>query len=833
MAWRENNMKVVIVFIALLGCLASKPEIRNVAIDLENIKVTSCYECYWDYYDQDYTDCLWYYCRSEVINKEVLFKEKALDLTSCLDCESLYPHYNYFSCVYENCQEKIRETAKLVAINTPNVLVQRIPMKTYSTCADCYIDYYGYFYDCVYYYCRSEVIDKEVLMSSATLSKSCSSCSNYSGTNYNNCVYFFCKHEIESKINSLYADLAKKEISLGYCQDNCYWEYFYNNYDYTSCVDYYCKGENSNKAELYYSRGLVNKNGEKLMSDCDLCYYYYEGDEFDECFAYFCNSESTYTKKSLISTRPEIKMPGCDSCYEYDDNFDCILIYCKSEILDKSIEAVDKTVKLTPCTDSCYYDYIYYGENYYNCVEDYCKSEVQNYYKLYIAKNKKIMNAEKKNKLEECSFCYSEEDSYSCFWNTCRSQIIDKEVLFADVSEESKLMDCYDCYFAENDSYYDCVFFQCKQEILDKAKLVAIKSPELIRSDLKIHRGDSQACSSCGNYDESYGAFYEYECITTYCKSEITEKKTLFSIVPSTDLSDCETCFYVDGEEYFNCVYFYCMSEITAKFTGLYPQSEPIMTETCDEYCYLEWYYYNVDYYVCYENFCNMTSNDGIVFSKVPELFKQKGEIQLDCETDCFSAYLDNSDYFYNCIWDNCKHLYSDGLKSEIPVDIELNKADIKLDYCDDCLTWYEIYYYDYEEYYDCVYWYCKEKILDQVKVLEKQKSQYTVNQEKNLLMAAGGEIEGDIEQVCYYYYYESVYGYDYYYCYVYYSKYQEFKEVKLETLETGEKSWVTCSAIGVIALVFGIFVYIKYSKKKLVWKVDNCGSETPYKLII
>ena len=189
-------------------------------------------------------------------------------------------------------------------------------------------------------------------------------------------------------------------------------------------------------------------------------------------------------------------------------------------------------------------------------------------------------------------------------------------------------------------------------------------------------------------------------------------------------------------------------------------------------------------------------------------------------------------------MWYNCKSLYSESLKSEVQVDTKLAAKDIKLDSCDDCWTLYYYDYYTYDEYYDCVYWYCKNEIKEVSLKTEKKVSQFIQNKSTLPVMNAVAEIKGDISQTCYWYYYETVYGYDYYYCYVYYTKYQAAEDVKLANVKpvkaVEETSYISCSAIGVSALAVGIFVYMKYSKKQLTYKhTTACESETPYKSIL
>jgi len=278
-----------------------------------------CQGCYDEYYYgymtyNDYYNCYYYYCKSDL----------SLSLVSCSS-----------SCKDASCFNKCRE--QKVAEIGENSKVKEFSISAYydySYCQECYDEYvYGYinyneYYNCYYYFCKSEL--------SQSLVSCSSSCDNASCFNK-------CKETQKGVIslNTKVEDSSSLYYSY-YCQE-CYDEYYYGYITYTQ----------------YYN-----------------CYYY------------FCKEEVSQLATSLVS---EIKQNSCDTCANEVSNFySCVQNCCKAEIVNKFIsdklELVKKdNIELSHCNQcyDLYYEGYYTYNEYAYCYYWYCKNDLTEQAKLY------------------------------------------------------------------------------------------------------------------------------------------------------------------------------------------------------------------------------------------------------------------------------------------------------------------------------------------------------------------------------------------------------------------------------------------------------------------
>lgn len=378
---------------------------------------------------------------------------------------------------------------------------------------------------------------------------------------------------------------------------------------------------------------------------------------------------------------------------------------------------------------------------------------------------------------EECQFLFKTKPqclNYCKNYNNCYSEMIEK-------SDLSPL--CSKCLDADSSDFPDCVYKNCPKSLSQKVERLAINS---------LHSFGKQAPPS--------KAF----CTTSsspLCRYYYSPKS--LSSISSILQSNCETCKNYEGSSYANCVFFYCRNEISSQIlASSYLIQETSLSE-CTDACYYDWYYFQHDYSTCVKYNCKKSSSKAY---KTIYLLAETSTKISQCEA-CYYYY--TNDDLASCLVSFCHEEIVNG-------DQLFAQTDIQTSYCTDCNQFWE--QGNYDDYYECVNWYCKDVISH--KALEFFKGQRTFTSTKggqyNDCTKCESAYQGQAKEDCIYYfcsekvlgssmikevkenfcidncyqsYVESYYSYEEYYSCAYEYCKEEFFEMYKVYLENVEKS--------------------------------------------
>ncbi|OMJ89714.1 hypothetical protein SteCoe_8079 [Stentor coeruleus] len=778
------------------------------------------------YSDDSYYTCVYYYCKTEILSAlETLYGSKEEEtLESCTDtCYYYWYYYNYdyYDCVYAYCKTEGVDEKLITFAKVEN------KVETMSNCDACYYYYTGDdYWTCVYYYCKAEIVDgnklfatkSSVQTSEPVTLNACDDCYwyyyyGYTSTYYD-CVYVYCKEEIlklseENFSGKLSFVQERPEILYTYCE-LC--DYYYTGDAWYDCIYYYCKDEIVDTQQLIGSKSV---DVEKIdLSRCtNYCYYtyylgYYTYNEYYNCYYYYCKNEvaSLYKElntKNFIKTKKESELYSCSSCHYdyYEYAYHCYYCY-KEAILDKTALFAEepKDAKAGTC-EYCYYDYTY---SYYDCVYYYCKNEVMEKAKLTVINNLSKLVSIAPIQSPTCSQCVYYYNynavyyAYDCAYWYCRDEILSKNVLFAGYSEEQKQDYCYECYDYDYDGYYDCTYWYCKDQILEKFE-------ELYGTE----KVEGSSCEGTCYMDwYFYGSDY-FTCASKFCKGERSENLiTIPEFIQEkggVQLDCYDTCYYYYGysNSYYDCVYYYCKTLTTEKLAASIPTNKVETYTECDE-CY-DYYYYGYltysEYVDCYYNWCKNSDSKMIKAVKVDSVMLSTCD---DCWTLYYYGYMTYSEYD-SCYYYYCKEDKESAVILLENVGKELNIKSVKTSYCDDCWTYYYYGYLTYNEYYNCAYYYCKE---NEIKTAEK--TELSVKTEKLYYC-----------DDCYYYYSYGYFTYSEYYNCVYYYCKEKVLELTATTKKTSDLVSENSVSFDYCYYCGNYDCYYYYCKSEVMSKLD------------
>lgn len=85
---------------------------------------------------EDQTLCMWVNCRSELVNKQILYKEMKLDNLTCTDCESIVYADQYYNCISMHCSQLFTQTTlQSIKVSDQCIQCQEVEESLYSSCA--------------------------------------------------------------------------------------------------------------------------------------------------------------------------------------------------------------------------------------------------------------------------------------------------------------------------------------------------------------------------------------------------------------------------------------------------------------------------------------------------------------------------------------------------------------------------------------------------------------------------------------------------------------------------------------------------------------------------
>ena len=406
------------------------------------------------------------------------------------------------------------------------------------------------------------------------------------------------------------AGLDKPQVFLQQdldCNEACYWSYYYEEVDYSGCLSTYCSVEGWS-AQQAYARGLQTQEGQVLMSDCEACQYFFSGVEFsncvrqscwaelmqfdggcqgcqdaaDNCEALLCQesvsafaAEHFQGKKSLLDARPDTGLDSCSNCdvyssYDQSRYWQCIAYYCEETLFDKTQLIASGTlrlpgIKLDKCTDSCYYDYIYKGEEYYYCVTNYCRSQGVDSFELYAAQSPEIMAARQHSAFYQNWACTFDGEASDCHWRGAAEQGLDGDSV-----------SCSDCESMEGSSYFACAYYLCGEPTEEETG-----GEEGAGNDTQCYR-DCRAAYPNNQY-------YFQDCVWNNCTSIATEmiqaeiqKGSLGATQEVKMLGEyCELCIdyyengYITYQTYLDCISYSCRNYVV----GLQGDAETLVVD--------------------------------------------------------------------------------------------------------------------------------------------------------------------------------------------------------------------------------------------------------------
>ncbi|OMJ91435.1 hypothetical protein SteCoe_6015 [Stentor coeruleus] len=552
-----------------------------------------CLSCMNEYDEYDFY-CFFCGSKNEIIEKENLF-DGGVKNTNQGTCETCYyeEEYSYYDCVYYYCKNEILEKSKSLVFKSLQKLFKSTPLQT-TTCDQCVYSFYAYgsyyYSNCLIQYCKEEILSKEVLFNKIPNTQdltSCDSCYNYSEDDYYNCISWYCKNKIINIISSFY-EIPKIETSS--CQETCYAGWYFHNSNYFLCASMKCNdfiNENliqipdfiselngttldfvdscsflsENQEEDFYYDCLYTNGKEKIMSmlsksiknqnlmDCKVCYeeYHYgktSRNDFWKCEKVNCDNDEKY----YVAKAENIVINKCGDCIEnleigfisYEEYTVCVDYYSKNggnaaEVLAKYFPSAMpiKSVKLNLCVDCfAHFSNGFYTENEYEtCSDIYCspgeKNKVIEIFSLDV----------EKTKANNCELCFEKAQKegfdenfiYTCGYYSCKSQILEKfQKNYRKISDfitksNENLNECWKCIGGDGE-YGDCWIEYCKEEVFDKVKMNSLSNL------IEKNEQDFSRCDNCEKYyNDGYYSYSDYYyCYYWYCKYELLTQTDLY-----------------------------------------------------------------------------------------------------------------------------------------------------------------------------------------------------------------------------------------------------------------------------------------------------------------
>lgn len=191
-----------------------------------------------------------------------------------------------------------------------------------SSCSDCLWKYSGEeYYNCINRYC-SEIVTQQVLFNVISTSAQCNACKNLDESAFKLCAFSNCQELI----------LAKTE-------------------EFAVKFPY-----------------LLASHKPYIQMPCRSCLHYMGASTLSyDCAYYNCRKESfnALPSSTLFSSK-------CGSCLKYSnaEYLNCAYFLCRSEVMNllSSHFNLNHPLKLSNCTDQCYYDWYYFQQDYSTCV---------------------------------------------------------------------------------------------------------------------------------------------------------------------------------------------------------------------------------------------------------------------------------------------------------------------------------------------------------------------------------------------------------------------------------------------------------------------------------
>jgi hypothetical protein len=292
-------------------------------------------------------------------------------------------------------------------------------------------------------------------------------------------------------------------------------------------------------------------------------------------------------------------------------------------------------------------------------------------------------------------------------------------------------------------------------------------------------------------------------------------------LVKLIDCGDCWTYYYygyITYSEYDSCYYYYCKEDkesakILLENIGQELKINSVQTSYCDD-CWTYYYYgyltYN-EYYNCAYYYCKESQIKSIdLKAEKTELTKANSEKLYYCD-DCYYyyvyGYLTYSEY-YNCVYYYCKDNVLELTATTKKTSDLVSENGVAFDYCYECSIYTD-------SSYECYYYWCKNEVMNKLDM----KAESAISKGQELTKCDN----------CYYLYY---YGYttynDYSYCYYWYCKNEILSQVDLHkrtlSLVSGEKADIktytaeSCNYFD-YASVYGYdyyYCYVYYYKNKI-----------------
>ena len=415
--------------------------------------------------------CTLIYCIDEILDRSLYLESGEQELTKseclnkCMDSKGLSE-----VCYQTECKESITKLFRLYADD-----LKRQEMLTGLKCSSCLTS--GKIEECLMSNCKSQVLAKETLFVADGLvafSKQCNTCLGFEGSQYFSCVSNNCKREVSERVLFIAAKLP----------------------------------ENLTKHRSVYFKA------------CEPCAQYYSPEEVEfqySCIVQNCKSEFV-NKKSLLLSNPS---GFCSQCGQFSDAefHNCAVLFCKAEIQlgfeqfksENSLNVLDSVVKLSECTDSCYYDWYFYGFNYYTCAYEYCKT-TENARVPIALKEKFSLNDYK-------SQCVGSNLPY-CVVNLCQAEELSA---LTSSTRDSKCSDC-SVSFKNNkltgQGFKACVALSCLTElsvVLDESEKTILLSQTLAHLPTPSEQDLEDYCTQLlngdiqGDYKSCYHLFNSLE----------------------------------------------------------------------------------------------------------------------------------------------------------------------------------------------------------------------------------------------------------------------------------------------------------------------------------
>ena len=483
--------------------------------DKQNLNF-GCVDCS-SYYEagnlEDYQECLDNHCKGDLAHAGYEYFSQGTKFSSCGQCTSFEPESEHEqACVLIYCVNEI--------LGKTLYLESGAQVFTEFECLNKCMNSKGMSEVCYQTECKESIMKlfrlyaEDFKRQEMFTGLQCSSC--LKSGNLEECVMLNCKSQVLGKENLFVTDgLVKFGKQCNVCLN-------FEGFQYFSCVSNNCKQEVSDRVLL-----IAAKSPEKLMKQrsvyfntCEQCAQYYSPPEVE--FQYICivqNCKSEFVNKpSLLLSKPS---GFCSECSQFsDDEFhNCAVFFCKAEIesefeqfkLENSLSMLESIVKLNECTDSCYYDWFFYGYDYNTCAYEYCRT---------IEDSKAPISLKNKFSLKDYkSQCAGNTQPY-CIINMCQSQDLN------ELTSNTKNSKCSDCALAlfnnqiTEKGFKACVVLSCLSDlsaILEKSdhtiSLSQTSNPVPTQSEQNLEEYCTQLLNGeiQGEYKNCYHLFNSLE----------------------------------------------------------------------------------------------------------------------------------------------------------------------------------------------------------------------------------------------------------------------------------------------------------------------------------